>query len=134
MTKNRFTRAFLVVSAISVTIVTMIYLLPGISPYLDLGIITWVLFSVLSVILFFIADKVVNLPERTKFISLTIANMLVKMMVSIGLIWTYYLAKKPQSGLFIVPFLLVYGIFTIFETRFLLQIADQNNKYGRKKS
>lgn len=125
MTKNRFIRPFLFVSAITAAIVTMVYLLPGISPYLDLGIISWVLFSFLSVVLFYIADKVVNHPERTKFIGLTIANMLVKMTVSIGLIWIYYVLKKPQSGLFIVPFLLVYGIFTIFETRFLLQIANQ---------
>jgi UDP-N-acetylmuramyl pentapeptide phosphotransferase/UDP-N-acetylglucosamine-1-phosphate transferase len=134
MTKNRFIRPFLVVSVITTAMVTMVYLLPDISPYVDLGIISWALFSFLCVVLFFIADKVVNHPERTKFISLTIANMMLKMMVSIGLVWTYYMVKKPQSGLFIVPFLLVYGIFTIFETRFLLQIADQNNKYGRKKS
>ena len=134
MTKGRFILSFLVVSAITAALVTMVYLLPGISPYLDLGCLSWVLFSVLSVVLFYIADKVVNHPERTKFISLTIANMLIKMMVSIGLIWTYYVVKKPQSGLFVIPFLLVYGIFTIFETRFLLQIADQTNKHGRKKS
>jgi len=132
MTKGRFLIEFTITSVITAALLIFLYLFPGISGFLDLGFITWALFSVLSVFLFLIADKAVFHPERTRFISVTIANMLIKMVFSIGLVLSYYTLKKPVNGLFILPFLLVYGIFTIFETRFLLQIANQKNKHGKK--
>ena len=39
----------------------------------------------------------------------------------------YYKIYKPESKIIIIPFLLIYAIFTIFETVFSYKIAKENS-------
>lgn len=97
-------------------------------PFISLGWLSIVMFSGLSLIIFFLGKKTVDHTVRTRFIGVTIANMMFKMFFSIALILIYYKLKEPQSPYFILPFLIIYLIYTIFETRFLLQLADQKKE------
>jgi hypothetical protein len=51
--------------------------------------------------------------------------MLVKMVFSIVLLLVYKEVKQPLDGKFILPFLTIYLIFTIFETWFMVRLADE---------
>lgn len=97
-------------------------------PYKWVGIISILFFVFLSAALYFILRKFVYHPDRQLFISGTIGNMFLKMVLSITLLLVYYYVSAPQDGLFVVPFLIVYVIFTIFETIFMVRLADENPK------
>jgi phosphatidylserine synthase len=88
------------------------------------GITTTLIFFVFSVIVYVAANLSVDSPNRTRFIGLTISNMLGKMLISVAVVLIYHKVKNPSNTLFIIPFLLIYIIFTIFETHFLIQIAN----------
>lgn len=106
---------------------TILCILNGISAtsgFLDMGLITMSVFGIMSIFLYYYARKSVQNPNRTKFITLTISNMFIRMLVSIGLILLYFKIKKPESQLFVIPFLATYFIFTIFETYFLLALSN----------
>jgi hypothetical protein len=103
-------------------------MMPQVHAYIDLGIITLILFIILSVGIFILGKRRIQDPVRTRFISLTIANMMLKMVFSIGLVLVYYKLKNPEVSLFILPFLTIYIIFTIFETRFLLIMVNDKKK------
>ena len=98
--------------------------------YLRFGFICTAVFilSALPVGLFF--KTIVKNSNRTLFISATIGNMLFKILLAFFLIFIYYRMTSPADGNFILYFLLVYGIFTIFETYLLLGIAE--HKPGSK--
>lgn len=83
------------------------------------------MFTVLSILLYIFLYKSVKNPDKQLFISITLMNMLVKMVCSIGLLLLYKAAYQPANGKFIFPFLIIYLFFTIFETYFMVNLADQ---------
>ena len=91
----------------------------------DLSLISIFVFTVLSILLFLMLQRSVKSPNRQLFISYTMLNTLVKMVLSITLLVTYKKVVHPSDASFIIPFLVIYVIFTIFETKFMLQIANQ---------
>ena len=49
-----------------------------------------------------------------------------KMMLSILLIIIYFIAARPTNIYFVIPFLINYLIFTVFEVSFMIKMAKQN--------
>ena len=91
----------------------------------DLSLISVCVFTILSILLFLMLHRSVKSPNRQLFISYTMLNTLVKMVLSITLLVVYKKVSHPSDASFIIPFLVIYVIFTIFETKFMLQIANQ---------
>jgi len=85
------------------------------------------MFAFLSIILYFLLYNSVKSPNKQLFISITLANMLIKMVCSIVLLLIYRAVHHPADGKFIVPFLIIYLIFTIFETYFMIRLADKKH-------
>ena len=86
------------------------------------------MFTLMSVVLYIILKKSLLNPDKQVFISITMANMLVRMLCSIILLLLYKNIKAPADNKFIISFLIVYIIFTIFETYFMVGLADQKPK------
>lgn len=83
------------------------------------------MFTILSIGLYYFLSLSVRSPNKQMFISVTIANTLIKMTCSIGLLFAYKKMSNPADGNFIFPFLVIYLVFTIFETWFMVKMADQ---------
>jgi hypothetical protein len=92
---------------------------------INLSILSTIMFSVMSILLFFVLNVVVKSPNRQLFISITMLNMLIKMVMSIVVLLVYKQKFHPEGGYFVFPFIIIYLLFTIFETSFMVQIADQ---------
>jgi len=90
-----------------------------------LSVMTVVLFSLLSIGLYIALKISVKSTNKQLFISYTLINMLVRMVTSIVLLMVYREIFKPLNGNFVLPFLVIYVLFTIFETSFMLKIADE---------
>lgn len=98
------------------------------APHASLGWFSILLFSILSLIIYILGKRTVDHQIRTRFISVTIANMMLKMFFSMAIVLVYYKMKSPESPYFIIPFIFIYVIYTIFETRILLKLADQKKE------
>ncbi len=83
------------------------------------------MFTILSIGLYYFLNLSVRSPNKQMFISVTIANTLIKMVCSIGLLFAYKKMNNPADGNFIFPFLAIYLVFTIFETWFMVKMADE---------
>jgi len=105
--------------------ITALYQWEATSPHALLGWYCILVFSILSFVIFLLGKNTVDHPVRTRFIGVTIANMMLKMFISIVIVLVYYKLRSPGDPYFIVPFIIIYIIYTIFETRFLLKLADQ---------
>jgi hypothetical protein len=94
--------------------------------YVDVSFYATIMFFILSIVLFLFLKLSLHSTNKQLFISVTLTNMLVKMIFSIALLVMYKEINQPQNGKFILPFLTIYLIFTIFETWFMVKMADQN--------
>lgn len=99
-------------------------------PFLDLSLYAILLFSIFAIVIFFISMKFIHHRNQFLFGNIILISTFVKILLSMATIFTYYYLKAPESKLFILPFLMVYLIFTIFETIFLVQINTSES--GRK--
>ncbi len=79
------------------------------------------LFSVLSIIVFLFAKKASTSSNKYLFIRIIVINVFVKIFLSFALFFAVFQLSKPSSRFFIIPFLMVYLIFTFFETNVLMQ-------------
>jgi hypothetical protein len=95
--------------------------------YIDLSIYSVCLFSFLSIILYIFLGRSVAHPNKQLFLSITLANMITKMLFSILLLVIYKLVTKPADGKFIIPFICIYLFFTIFETWFMIKMANEKS-------
>ncbi|MBK9151189.1 MAG: hypothetical protein IPM26_09370 [Saprospiraceae bacterium] len=93
--------------------------------YLIFGFWCIALFVLSSIPVVFFFMKIVRSPNKTLFISATVGNMLFKMILAFLMVFVFYKKSAPADGNFILYFLVVYVIFTIFETYMLLRIAEQ---------
>ncbi len=102
----------------------------GLRPFMDLSIYALLLFSLFALAIYFISIKFIYHSNKYLFGNIILISTFVKILLSMATIFTYYYFKSPESKLFILPFLVVYLIFTIFETIFLVQINTSES--GRK--
>ncbi len=92
--------------------------------YQDFFWISLVFFLLLASVIFFAAQYIVRKGQKGSFISIVIFNVLMKLILSFGLVYWYVQTNGPQSKWFVIPFLINYLIFTIMETYALTKIAE----------
>ena len=112
-------------SVISIALLTLCYTLLPIVDYMMLGVIGLAFFIGLSIFVFKVSQKIVNSKDLNAFTRLIMYNLMIKLFLSFGVVWVYYEVVKPQERLFILPYVVIYLIFTIFEAMFLSNQARQ---------
>ena len=120
-----FLRGYILMMAVLVPLLLYVHSLDTQKTYTPVSQYSLAMFSGLSVILYFFLRKSVKSPNKQLFISITLTNMLVKMVFSIVLLLIYRNIYHPADGKFIIPFLFVYIFFTTFETWFMIKMADE---------
>lgn len=120
-----FVRNLLIFLAFLVLVLVFLHSFESQSDTAILSVMTVVLFTILSIVLYIALRISVKSTNKQLFISYTILNMIIRMVMSIGLLLMYREIYKPVDGKFVLPFLVIYILFTIFETSFMLKIADE---------
>ena len=120
-----FVRKLLIFLTFLVLVLSVVHSFESQADTILLSVMAVVLFTLLSIGLFIALKISVKSTNKQLFISYTLINMLVRMVVSIVLLLVYREIFKPVDGKFVLPFLVIYVLFTIFETSFMLKIADE---------
>ncbi len=97
------------------------YLVGG--KYIDLSFAGTLIFIVMSFLLFFFLNISLKSTNKQLFLSVTLANMLSKMVFAIVFLLIYRKINLPPDNKFVLPFLFIYIYFTIFETWFMVKLA-----------
>lgn len=119
MKASKFILGLLFIIVLLSAILYSFYRNPEYGIYKNLGIISMAVFSALSIIQYIVAHKASNSSDKYLFINMIIGNFLAKLIITVLLILIYYKMTNPTDGKFVVPFIIVYVGFTIFETYFL---------------
>lgn len=91
--------------------------------YIDISYYAVPAFSVLSLAIYFLTIFLEKQPEKRGLLNIVIINVMLKFVISAFVIGYYYNVKEPDDGIFVVPFIIVYVAFTIFEAYFMSEQA-----------
>lgn len=86
-----------------------------------LDVLWWSLlcYVLLAIIIHFLVEKSIAKQKGRNMISLVVFNVFLKLVFTFGFVSLYVKLVAPSDRLFLVPLLLTYLVFTIFETWFL---------------
>jgi len=103
--------------------------IPGMNKLLSIqedNLLSWwsvIFFFLFNCGVFFLANKTIQSKDKNAFTRLIIGVMGVKMMLAVVLVFIYVKTMNPQSKYFIIPFILIYIIYTAFETYFMTKLS-----------
>jgi len=117
-----------------ITVGTMLLLLAVhffVAPLQEAQGLSWLsigFFFSLTVLMYELGRRLAVNPNKNAFTSMVMVFVFVKMLLSIFIIVVYAKVAAPSSKLFVVPFFVVYLIYTIFETYFLMVLGRSKPK------
>lgn len=87
--------------------------------YKDFSLFGILVFTLICILFYFLADYFSRHSNDKAFMTLIFINFFVKLVAVLALPVAYFNISKPSSGVFVLPFIVIYVCFTIFETYFL---------------
>ncbi len=126
MTYKSFFTQLLLVTLVTIVMIVLLGMVPALSNFTDLSWVTCSFFVVVSIIMFFFAHRAAMSESKYAFSNIIFGFMMGKMMLTIGLVMGYNNFMQPSTKLFLIPFFIVYLIYTIFETSFMMKLSKMN--------
>jgi len=87
--------------------------------YLDLTLIGILMFALISIGIFLMSKRAVKTADKNFFIYVIVINIFIKVIASFIIMALFVKMTNPPDKLYLIPFLMIYLVFTIFETYFL---------------
>ena len=127
------TQQFLIkLGLVSVVIAGLILLMGAFSQdwsaHLKIGFYLQFFYICLYLPTFMIAKKAAQSTNKQLFTGIIMLSVLLKLVVSITVVFWYHKVFHPQGPLFLLPFFLVYIIYTIFESQFMIKLGKNDTK------
>lgn len=121
---NRHFLLGLTVTSVCMALTNMVLCrIPAMAPWCALAWMSLGIFFVLTGLMFRYAKSAALSPNKNKFTSAVLAITTIKLMVTVGLLLAWVVLEKPTSALFVLPVLMIYVGFTIFEVYVLLKLS-----------
>ena len=103
------------------------WFLPELKPFIGLGYVAMVYFTTLSVLIYYLSKRLGTHENPYLLLYLTYAVILFKLASSVVIVYAFKRHYHPDTRYFVLPFIVVYILYTIFETAYV-------DKSGRLKS
>ena len=129
MIKSQFIKWHSWALGLSLVYVLISFFITALEPFLGFTALTIFMFLVIAGLFYFLSVHFIDHSNKQLFGNIILASTFLKIMLSIAMMGGYYYLYQPQSKLFILPFFVIYFIFTTFETIFLVKI-NLNGKKG----
>lgn len=123
MTQNKFIVQLFSISLLVVTCTVITDLFSTIT--LDFSYISTSFFILISFVIYKLIAFSLKSENPTLFSQVFLLVTFFKMMLSILLVIIYFIIVRPTNLYFVIPFLINYAIFTVFEVSFMIKMAKQ---------
>lgn len=94
-----------------------------ISSHQSISWISWGFFILFSIILFYACAKSAKSENKNLFGQVFLISIFFKMLLCGLMVIAFVLIVKPQTVHFILPFLFIYLVYTVFEVYFVTKLA-----------
>ena len=83
-------------------------------------------FILINILAYYSGKRAIHSKSKFRFVQLMMMLILFKMMICVALVAAHMKINHPESKLFVLPFLTIYLIFTLFEIYVLERLARTN--------
>jgi hypothetical protein len=123
MSKAIFVRYLIAITVVLLAFVFMFHGRGEIGKFTDFSLYAISAFFILSYLMFYLGSKAAKSKNKYTFNNIIIGNMILKMFMCVLIVLIYKNIYEVQSRAFLLPFLIIYLSYTIFETYFLTKLA-----------
>jgi heme A synthase len=123
MEPKTFYTQLLVLSLVVAAVVFFLNRVPKLQADAPLSWLSLFLFIALSALMFFIGKRTAKSENKNDFTNVVLGFTIGKMFLSIMVIYAYMMLMEPEGKFFIIPFFIVYFMFTAFETYFMMKLG-----------
>jgi len=92
------------------------------------SIISTLVFFIFTISVYHIGLKVVDNPNKNLFSGVAITSIIIKLILILGFLFTYQAIKGPIAKHYLLPFILIYLVYTVFETMVMMRLAKPTQK------
>lgn len=111
---------------LSIALILLLFLLHAFTAFKAFQVLSWLslgLFILLSIGMYFGGYQAAMSDNKHTFTNAVLGFTIGKMVLSVIVILTYNELAQPESKLFLIPFFVIYVIFTVFETYFMMKLG-----------
>ncbi len=127
MSQTKFYTLLLGVALLTIVIeYSLQWIVPQLWDYENLFWYSHVFFILLTMIMYYAGNIFAASSNKNLFSHFILLVVLTKMLSCILIVVGYFRKIQPSSQLFLVPFAIVYVIYTIFETYFMAKIGNSS--------
>ena len=126
MNRNRFFKTLTFVALGLIPLLFLLSYIPDLQAHQIFIWINWAFFLLFTIGVYFLAEKAANDPNLNTFSRVIMGVIFVKMILILIVVLIYKKTMNPEGAWFLLPFFIIYLVFTIFEVYFM-------NKLGRIK-
>lgn len=123
------TNKFLIIwSLITIIAVAIVRWLMEFDLFANFSLFSWIcvgFFSITNLLLFFVARRAAQSPNKNTFTNILMGVTFIKLMISGVLVVFYNQYGDPESKFFLIPFFGLYMWYTAFEVFYLMEIGNQ---------
>ncbi len=127
MNHTPFIKGLLITSVIALVISYALSLLPQEAPFQKIIFESILFFAVFTVFQYLIGLSVTDHPNKGLYIGMVQLLSGIKIAITIAFIVIFMKFEQPESSWFVLPFLLNYVIFTVFETATLMRVGNKKS-------
>ena len=123
MNHKNFFLQLTIISLISFLLLFFLNKLPQFAPFQTFSYLSCIAFILFSAFMYFLAYRAALSSDKNLFLQQVLLTTSAKMALCIFVIVGYFKLAEPSSKMYAIPFLIVYLIFTIFETYFMMKLS-----------
>lgn len=123
MNNRRFFSQLVMLILLTGFVLILLHVLQPFAPYKLLSLVSLGFFAMLAAIVYFAAVQATLSTDKNAFTRLIMLFTFVKMVLTAALLIGYHHFFQPKDNMFLIPFFLIYIVFTIFETLFMSKLG-----------
>lgn len=125
MKTNKFLFIWTLITIIAIAIVRWVL---EFDLFASFTLFSWIcvgFFATTNLLLFFVARKAAQSPNKNTFTNILMGVTFIKLMISGVLVVFYNQYANPESKFFLIPFFGLYMWYTVSEVFYLMEIGNQ---------
>lgn len=123
MTRKTYYGGLLAATVIAIILFYCVYLMhPVVEAHLNFQIVCVLVYCLFCVGIYEIGSILQKKNKASSLVQFVLAVIVLKMMLSLGIVFLYYALKSPSENSYLFPFFISYVAYTVLESVYLIKV------------
>lgn len=128
MNKRIFFTQLVAISGVAMVALYFLHQQPGFQLFSKFSSLSLALFIAISIVMYLTGQPAALSTNKNLFSRVVLLFIFIKMLFAVGLVAGYHHFVQPLNRRALLPFFLIYLVFTVFETYFMAKLGRMESK------